>query len=89
MGGAEAIELGKLRPRSRCSSSTRVCSHQVVHKAALQVDEKGLEAAAPTRVSLSAAPGPLTLRFNQPFIIMIFDDFTWSSLFLGKVVNPT
>lgn len=83
------MELGKLRPRSRCSSSTRVCSHQVVHKAALQVDEKGLEAAAPTRVSLSAAPGPLTLRFNQPFIIMIFDDFTWSSLFLGKVVNPT
>ncbi|XP_069415454.1 corticosteroid-binding globulin isoform X1 [Ovis canadensis] len=62
---------------------------KVVHKAALQVDEKGLEAAAPTRVSVSAAPGPLTLRFNRPFIVMIFDDFTWSSLFLGKVVNPT
>ncbi|XP_070333999.1 corticosteroid-binding globulin isoform X4 [Odocoileus virginianus] len=62
---------------------------KVLHKAALQVDEKGLEAAAPTRVSLSAAPEPLALRFNRPFIIMIFDDFTWSSLFLGKVVNPT
>nr|CAI9696195.1 unnamed protein product [Rangifer tarandus platyrhynchus] len=62
---------------------------KVVHKAALQVDEKGLGAAALTRVSLSAAPEPLALRFNRPFIIMIFDDFTWSSLFLGKVVNPT
>ncbi|KAM8782187.1 corticosteroid-binding globulin [Rhynchonycteris naso] len=62
---------------------------KVVHKAMLQLDEKGAKAAAPTGVTPDAASGPLTMRFNQPFIIMIFDNFTWSSLFLVKVVKPT
>ncbi|XP_066199675.1 corticosteroid-binding globulin [Saccopteryx leptura] len=62
---------------------------KVVHKAMLQLDEKGVEAAAPTGVTQNAASGPLAIHFNQPFIIMIFDNFTWSSLFLVKVVKPT
>lgn len=62
---------------------------QVIHKAVLQLDEKGLEGADSPRVMLHTAPEPLTFRFNRPFIVMIFNHFTWSSLFLGKVVNPT
>uniref|UniRef100_G1PCX2 Corticosteroid-binding globulin n=2 Tax=Myotis lucifugus TaxID=59463 RepID=G1PCX2_MYOLU len=62
---------------------------KVIHKATLQLDEKGVEEAAPTRVSRNEASEPLTIHFNRPFIIMIFDHFTWSSLFLVKVVNPT
>ncbi|XP_044087261.1 corticosteroid-binding globulin-like [Neovison vison] len=62
---------------------------EVIHKAVLQLDEKGLEAADSPRVMLRMAPEPLTFRFNRPFIVMIFNHFTWSSLFLGKVVNPT
>lgn len=55
----------------------------------LQLDEKGVEEAAPTGVTRNEASEPLTIHFNRPFIIMIFDHFTWSSLFLVKVVNPT
>uniref|UniRef100_A0A8D1CJ37 Corticosteroid-binding globulin n=3 Tax=Sus scrofa TaxID=9823 RepID=A0A8D1CJ37_PIG len=64
---------------------------KVVHKAVLQFDEKGMEAAAPTTRgrSLHAAPKPVTVHFNRPFIVMVFDHFTWSSLFLGKIVNLT
>lgn len=66
-------------------------SPQVVHKAVLQFDEKGMEAAAPTTRgrSLHAASKPVTVHFNRPFIVMVFDHFTWSSLFLGKIVNLT
>ncbi|XP_006768020.1 PREDICTED: corticosteroid-binding globulin [Myotis davidii] len=62
---------------------------KVMHKAMLQLDEKGVEEAAPTGVTQNEASEPLTIHFNRPFIIMIFDHFTWSSLFLVKVVNPT
>ncbi|XP_039110495.1 corticosteroid-binding globulin-like [Hyaena hyaena] len=62
---------------------------KVVHKAVLHLDEKGPKAAAPSRVMLKAASEPLAVHFNQPFIVMIFDHFTWSSLFLGRVMNPT
>ncbi|XP_060021658.1 corticosteroid-binding globulin [Lagenorhynchus albirostris] len=62
---------------------------KVVHKATLQLDERGLESAARTQAHRNSAPEPLTIRFDRPFVVMIFDDFTWSSLFLGKVVNPT
>ncbi|EPY81617.1 corticosteroid-binding globulin [Camelus ferus] len=62
---------------------------KVLHKAILQLDEKGLEAVAYTKVGLQGAPDPLTIHFNRPFILIIFDHFTWSSLFLGKVVNLT
>nr|XP_017518051.2 corticosteroid-binding globulin [Manis javanica] len=61
---------------------------KMVHKAVLQLDEKGMKAAAPMGITLFKASRPLTLRFDQPFIIMVFDHFTWSSIFLGKIVNP-
>lgn len=73
------LSLHLLRPRTP----------QVVHKAVLQLDEKGLEAATCPRVMLEGASEPLTFRFDRPFVLMIFDHFSWSSLFLGKVVNPT
>ncbi|XP_064427602.1 corticosteroid-binding globulin-like [Mirounga angustirostris] len=62
---------------------------KVVHKVVLQLDEKSYKAAEFPMVMLDMASEPLTFHFNRPFIIMIFDHFTWSSLFLGKVVNPT
>ncbi|XP_014930456.3 corticosteroid-binding globulin [Acinonyx jubatus] len=62
---------------------------KVVHKAMLQLSESGLEAAAPSRLTPNAASKPLAVHINRPFIVMIFDHFTWSSLFLGRVMNPT
>ncbi|XP_004681649.1 PREDICTED: corticosteroid-binding globulin [Condylura cristata] len=63
---------------------------KVVHKAGLQFAEEGVKDAAPTQVPKDImAAEPLTVIFNRPFIIMIFDHFTWSSLLLGKVENPS
>ncbi|XP_036986223.2 corticosteroid-binding globulin [Artibeus jamaicensis] len=61
---------------------------KVVHKAGLHLDEKGVKATAPPVVTRNITSGPRTIHFNQPFIVMVFDNFTWSSLFLVKVVNP-
>lgn len=55
----------------------------------LQLDENSVQAAVPTGVTRKAESEPLTMHFNRTFIIMIFDKYTWSSLFLVKVVNPT
>ncbi|KAM7159582.1 corticosteroid-binding globulin [Molossus nigricans] len=62
---------------------------KVVHNAMLQLDEKGVKEAASTAVPQNLASKPVVMHFNQPFVILIFDYFTWSSLFLVKVVNPT
>lgn len=87
MGGAQATRRGKCPTHSWCL--TFGPSQQVVHKAMLQLDEQGVQEAAPTGVSLKVESEPLTIRFNRPFIIMIFDEFTWSSLFLVKAMNLT
>lgn len=64
----------------------------VVHKAFIEINEKGTEAAAATAVTmraLAAAPQP-TPRFqaDHPFIFFIKDMDTQILLFLGKVNNP-
>lgn len=56
------------------------------------MDEAGTKAAAATSVSVTFLSAPLNqrvLRFNRPFLVVIFSTDTQSILFLGKVVNPT
>ncbi|XP_036281703.1 kallistatin [Pipistrellus kuhlii] len=63
-----------------------------VHKAVLDVDEAGTEAAAATSLSItffSAVHTPRILKFNRPFLLAILSADTQSVLFLGKIVNPT
>jgi serpin B len=64
----------------------------IMHKAFVEVDEKGTEAAAATAVMMavtSAAPSP-SYQFNadHPFLFFIRDNITGSILFMGRVVNP-
>ncbi|XP_023061106.1 corticosteroid-binding globulin [Piliocolobus tephrosceles] len=73
---------------SGITQDAQLKSSKVVHKAVLQLSEEGVDTAGSTGVSLNLTSKPIILRFNQPFIIMIFDHFTWSSLFLATVVNP-
>src|SRR5262249_44320936 len=64
----------------------------VVHKAYVDVNEKGTEAAAATGVAVgakSAPPRPThTFRADRPFVFAIRDNSTGSLLFLGRVTNP-
>jgi serpin B len=64
----------------------------VVHKAFVEVDEKGTEAAAATgvvmaRASLALGP-PLVFRADHPFFFMIRDNSSGSILFMGRLVRP-
>ncbi|OOQ60194.1 serpin family protein [Mucilaginibacter pedocola] len=63
----------------------------VKHKAFVEVNEQGTEAAAVTSVEIgvtSSAPRP-TLEFNRPFIFAIREVKTGLVLFAGIVNNPT
>ncbi|NXI67885.1 A1AT2 antiproteinase, partial [Anseranas semipalmata] len=62
---------------------------KVLHKAVLDVDESGTEAAAATAAEIMTMSLPPAIEFNHPFLMLIFDRDTNSTLFIGKIVNPT
>ena len=61
----------------------------VLHKAFVEVNEEGTEAAAATAVVMKAgaAMSPV-FRADRPFIFMIRDNRSGSLLFMGRVMNP-
>ena len=64
----------------------------VVHKAFVEVNEEGTEAAAATGVAmrLTAMPTPPPVfRADRPFVFIIKDNNTGSILFIGRIVDPT
>lgn len=64
----------------------------VLHKAYIEVNEQGTEAAAATAVTMEAgaAPGepPPTFRADHPFIFMIREKESGTVLFMGRVIDP-
>ena len=65
---------------------------RVLHKAVIEVNEKGSEAAAATVVEMmkTAAPIDEIIEFtvDRPFFFVIADDRSGSIIFMGKVVEP-
>ena len=63
----------------------------VVHKAFVDVNEAGTEAAASTAVVMErqSLPRPATFRVDHPFVYLIRDQRTGSILFLGRVTDPS
>ena len=62
-----------------------------IHKAFVDVNEEGTEAAAATGivVGVTSAPlDPIIFRADHPFIFMIRDNRTDAILFIGRVTNP-
>jgi serpin B len=62
----------------------------VLHKAYIDLDEEGTEAAAATAVvvSRSLGPRPPAFRADHPFVFLIRENSTGSILFLGRFANP-
>jgi serpin B len=65
----------------------------VAHKAYVDVDEQGTEAAAATAVAFLAAaalrsPPPVTMVVDRPFLFAIVHTATGLPLFLGQVSHP-
>jgi len=59
---------------------------QVLHKAVIEVNEEGSEAAAATEVEmkLTAVQNPLAFIADRPFVFVIADDDTGTILFMGS-----
>jgi serpin B len=64
----------------------------VIHKAYVDVNEEGTEAAAATAVTVtltSVSPAPIPVfRADHPFLFLIRDNHSGSILFFGRVMNP-
>jgi serpin B len=63
----------------------------VIHKAFINVAEKGTEAAAATAVVMvgSAAPTGLEFDATRPFLYFLRDQPTGAILFMGRVLDPS
>jgi serpin B len=64
----------------------------VLHKAFVEVNEEGTEAAAATVVVMeSKGPpqDPPVFRADHPFLLLLRENSTGSIVFLGRVVDPT
>ena len=78
---------------SGMDGTTNLYISDVIHKAFIDVNEEGTEAAAATAVVMGwgAAPSganPPTFRADHPFVFLIQDKETGTILFIGRVANP-
>ena len=76
---------------SGMSSAEDLMISEVLHKAFVEVNEEGTEAAAATGVvvRVTAAPAePVVFKADHPFLFLIRDNRTGAILFLGRVMNP-
>ena len=65
-----------------------------IHKAYVDVNEEGTEAAAATGIAISARAmvrpePPIVFRADHPFLFMIRDNQSGGILFMGRVTDPT
>lgn len=90
MGMPDAFDVGKA-DFSGMTGNKDLFISAVLHKAFVEVNEEGTEAAAATGVmmSLSMALEQSVFRADHPFVFIIKDNNTGSILFVGRVVDPT
>ena len=63
----------------------------VIHKAFVEVNEEGTEAAAATGITIgitSMPAPPKTFRADRPFLFLIRDKASGTILFMGRMANP-
>lgn len=92
MGMADAFDPAKA-DFSGMTTQERIWIGEVIHKAFVDVNEEGTEAAAATAVMMvgSAMPRPeepAVFRADHPFIFVIRHNASGSVLFMGRVNDP-
>jgi serpin B len=66
-----------------------------IHKAYIDVNEEGTEAAAATATVMKSLampvqrPEPIVFRADHPFLFLIRDNRSGGILFIGRVADPT
>ncbi|MDO5697119.1 MAG: serpin family protein [Dermatophilus congolensis] len=77
---------------SGMTTAERLFISFVAHKATMDVDEKGTEAAAATAIGAEAVSAPLKVldvRLDRPFYVILTDQANNTPLFLGYVADPS
>ncbi len=89
MGMADAFALPPA-DFSGMSGKKDLFISQVIHKAFVDVNETGTEAAAATAVIMQGGAPPKAIDFiaDHPFLFLIRDNRSGSILFLGRLANP-
>ncbi len=91
MGMPSAFEPGQA-DLSGMDGTTSLFVSDVFHKAFVEVNEEGTEAAAATAVPVSRGMSEVTIptfRADHPFIFIIQDSGNGNILFMGRVMEPT
>ncbi|MCX6901486.1 MAG: serpin family protein [Verrucomicrobia bacterium] len=91
MGMSDAFDPGKA-DFSGMDGNRDLFISAALHKAFVEVNEEGTEAAAATGIMMRATAlprPPIEFRADHPFIFLIREKNTGSILFLGRVTNPT
>jgi len=91
MGMTDAFEISKADFSGMDGNRHGLAIAAVLHKAFVEVNEEGTEAAAATAVTAVAAalqaPVP-AFKADRPFLFLIQDNRTGTILFMGRVTNP-
>ncbi|XBI87823.1 hypothetical protein VPH35_025855 [Triticum aestivum] len=98
MGVKEVFELGKadLSDMAEDGARRKLALEQVIHRAVIEVNEEGTEAAAATysmapMCSPNPAPPPPRVDFvaDHPFTFFVVEEVSGAILFAGHVLDPT
>jgi serpin B len=95
LGMAKAFDL-KLADFSgmtgRAPRAVPVAIDDIVHRAVIEVNEEGTEAAAATGIGMRTTavigPPPVSFRVDRAFLFYILDSATQAVLFQGRIVDP-
>lgn len=90
LGMRQAFDAGKA-DFSGIASQDELFISAVIHKAYVEVNEEGTEAAAATGVVVgvrSLPPPPVIFRADRPFVFLIRDRESGAILFLGQLIEP-
>jgi serpin B len=90
MGMPDAFDVSKA-DFSGITKKEKLHIDKVIHKAFVDVNEEGTEAAAATAVVIGteSATIPATFKADRPFAFYIRDQKTGTILFLGRITDPT
>ncbi len=73
---------------SGMDGSTNLFIGEVVHKAFVEVNEKGTQAAAATGGVMQITSVPMQFTVDHPFLFLIRENSTGAILFIGRVMDP-